>query len=152
MKTWIIVAHRTEAKIFSYDHRKNADIEFVTKLENPRGRLKAQDINADRPGIFSGAPAHASGLQRQESPTERVAQEFAKKISDYLELSRQRHIFTELILIADPYFLGLLRGNLTKPLIACVRREISKDLATVTGDDLKNRLWPQEPERSRQQL
>lgn len=144
MKTWIIVAHRTEAKIFSYDNRKNADVEFVTKLENPRGRLKAQDINADKPGVFSGAPSHGSGLERHESPTERIAQEFAKKIGDYLELSRQKQSFEELVLVADANFLGRLRGVLSKPLTACVARAISKDLGTVTGDDLKARLWPKE--------
>ena len=147
MKSWIIVAHRTEAKIFSYDNTKNSDVEFVTKLENPRGRLKAQDINADKPGVFSGAPSHASGLEKQESPTERIAQEFAKKIADYLELSRQKQSFAELVLVADPHFLGRLRGVLTKSLAACVVRTVSKDLGTVTGDDLKDRLWPKEQEQ-----
>lgn len=142
MKTWIVVASRTEAKVFEYANKKNSDVEFVMKMENPRGRLKAQDINADKPGVFLSLTTHGTRLVKPQSPTERVAQEFAKKVSEFLEGSRQKSLFDDLVLIADPHFLGRLRGSFTKKLRQCVSKEIVKDLGAATASDIKNRLWP----------
>ena len=142
MKTWIVVAHRTGAKIFSYEHKNGSTVDFVAKLDNPRGRLKAQEINADKPGVFSSLMAHGTRLVKQQSPTERIAQEFAKKIVDYLEEARRNHSFDDLVLIADPHFLGRLRLLTGKSLKNCIAREVCKDLTGVTSAEIKNRLWP----------
>ena len=143
MKTWIVVANRSEAKIFTYNNR---EVEFVFKLENPRGRLKSGDINADRAGFFTaGGTMHGSDRSSQQSPTERVAQEFAKTLSDNLEESRIKADFEEMVLIADPHFLGLLRNTLSKDLRRLVSREIPKDLGAVTSEQIQERLWPEEP-------
>ncbi|MEK2645045.1 host attachment protein [Bdellovibrio sp. BCCA] len=143
MKTWIVVACRTEAKVFEYANKQSSDVEFVTKLENPRGRLKAQEINADKPGVFSSVMSHGTRLVGPQSPTERVAQEFAKKISDFLEISRQQGAFDDLVLFADPHFLGRLRSAFTKKLRQCVSKEITKDLGAVTTEEIRIRLWPE---------
>lgn len=142
MKTWIVVSHRTEAKIFSYEHKNGSAVKFVTKLDNARGRLKAQEINADKPGAFSSLMAHGTRLVKQQSPTERVAQEFAKKIVEYLEDAKRNHLFDELVLIADPHFLGRLRLLAGKSLKTCIVRELSKDLTGATSVEIQNRLWP----------
>lgn len=143
MKTWIVVANRSEAKIFNYDNR---EVQFVEKLENPRGRLKAGDINADRPGSFSPmSTSHGSGRESQVSPTERVALEFANEVSVLLEDRRQKNDFEDVVLIADPHFLGLLRTALTKDIRKMVSREIPKDLGAVTTDQIHERLWPEQP-------
>jgi protein required for attachment to host cells len=145
MKTWIVVANRTEAKIFYSDPKQNRDVEFINKLENPRGRLKAGDINADRPGAFSPmATGHGSGREAQVSPTERVAQEFVKEIVTHLDAGRTQNQFEELVLIADPHFLGLMRNQMSKELKKLVSREEAKDLAVVTSDELQERLYPQQ--------
>lgn len=148
MKTWIVVVNRVEAKVFEYANKKDSEVEFVTKLENPRGRLKAQEINADKPGIFSSLLSHGTRLVKPQSPTERIAQEFAKKVSHFLEESRQNHNFDDLVLIADPAFLGKMRSHFSRDLRQVISREIPKDLGTVTRDELKNRLWPKQPRSS----
>lgn len=143
MKTWIVVVNRSEAKIFTYDNKPNHAVEFVKKLDNPKGRMKAQDINADRPGIFSNRVAHGPRLVKAETPTQHVAQEFAKRVTVFLEDSLQSNQFDNVIIISEPNFLGRLRNLFSKELSATVSREISKDLSIVTRDELKNRLWPE---------
>lgn len=145
MKTWIVVASRTEAKVFEYGNRKNSEVEYVTKLENPRGRLRAQDINADKPGVFSSQMLHGTRLEKPQSPTERVAQEFAKKVADYLDQERQKKSFDNLVLFADPHFLGRMRSSFSKKLREVVAKEVTKDLGAVTTTEIKNRLWPEMP-------
>lgn len=143
MKTWIVVVNRSEAKIFEFNNKPNNEVEFVKKLDNPKGRMRAQDINADKPGIFSNRVAHGPRLVKRETPIQHVAQEFAKKVSDYLEASLMNESFDDLIIIAEPNFLGRLRNLFSKELSSCVSREISKDLRIVTRDALKTRLWPE---------
>ena len=142
MKTWIVVANRTEAKVFKYLHKKESHVEFITSLKNPRGRLRAIAINADRPGAFANLETHGARLVKAQSPTERVAQEFAKKVSTFLEEQMQNAQFDDLVVISDPHFIGRLRGLFSKELKRMISREIIKDLMAVTAHDLEERLWP----------
>ncbi|MGZ3772664.1 MAG: host attachment protein [Pseudobdellovibrionaceae bacterium] len=145
MKTWIIVVNRSEARIFSYDNKPNSEIQFVRKLDNPKGRLKAQDINASKPGILSTPSIHGPRLEKAETPTQHVAQEFAKRVTEFLDVSLQRKDFDNVIVIAEPNFLGRLRNLFSQQLNSRVSREISKDLNLniVTRNEIKQRLWPE---------
>lgn len=149
MKTWIVVANRSAAKFFSTDPQRGASVEYVSKLENPRGRLRNGDINADKPGAF-GLPGtgHGSGRSGPQSPIERVAQEFALEVVAALSTAKSMQQFEQLILIADPHFLGILRNTLTKELTRLVVREEAKDLSLVTAEEVRDRLWPEEPSRA----
>lgn len=137
-KIWIAIVNRTEAKIFTY---KNHEVQFLTKLENPRGRLKDGDINADKPGYFAGANGHGSNRVRKHSPVERVAQDFVLEVIELLEACRLKSEFEELIVVADPHMLGQLRSSYSKDLKRTVRREITRDLANSTVDDIQSRLF-----------
>lgn len=148
MKTWIVVANRTGVKVFEYLNKNGSQVQFVTKIENPRGRLRAGDINADKPGDWKsllGAGTQLTKLEKQQTPTERIAQEFAKKVTDFLESEQKLHKFNNLVLISDPHFLGRLRAAFSKELKRCVVKEVAKDLGTVTTQELQDRLWPQGP-------
>lgn len=148
MKTWILVANRTEAKIFEYQNKNDSRVQYVTKLENPRGRLRAGDINADKPGDWKslmGAGTQLTKLEKQQTPTDRVAQEFAKKVTEFLDSELKQQKFNNLVLISDPHFLGRLRGLFSKELKRSIIKEVTKDLGAVTTQELEDRLWPQGP-------
>lgn len=143
MKTWIIVVNRVEAKIFESDSKKRREIYYLNKLENPRGRLKAHEIDADKPGIFASVLSFGSRFVGTQSPTDRISQMFAKRVVQFLEQARQGGEFDDLILIAEPQFLGKLRNLYSRDLKDVVTKEIPKDLGPqITGKDLKKRLWP----------
>nr|BFD59236.1 host attachment protein [Bdellovibrio sp. CKG001] len=150
MKTWIVVVNRCEAKIFVSDRRgnKGGDVQFVEKLENPRGRLKAIDIDADRPGFMPSSNIYGGRLAKKQSPPERISEMFAKKVAARLEEARLKNAFQDLVLIAPPAFLGKVRQNFSRSLRECILREIPKDITqTATGFDLKERIWPEEQAR-----
>lgn len=140
METWILVANRAEARIFAYPSNKKSQMRFLRKIENPRGRLKAQDINADKPGVFSSVYAYGSKLESEQSPTERVAEEFAKTIATQLEHEKSHNNFEKLIVIADPTFLGLLRSKMSRDLHRHVIQEVAKDLGAVSTNEMHERL------------
>jgi protein required for attachment to host cells len=132
MKTWIAVLNRTEARFFETTQLDGKDFKLVTKLENPRGRLRSGDINADRPGASpSDGHAYPSGYTNHEDPVERVAHMFALSISDYLDKGRNDHLYDDLVLVGEPHFLGKMKAALTKQTFNTVTRTLTKDLVNI---------------------
>ena len=154
MKTWVAVVNRCEARLFEINEktptingRNHNKLKLGKKIENPRGRLKNGEINADRPGfsrssfIFSG-----TRLTKSQEPTDRVAEMFAKSVSEELEKSHNEHLFENLILVIEPHFLGKVRAALSKKMFNTIRDTLHKDLAHVADHDLASFIWPKETE------
>jgi protein required for attachment to host cells len=142
MTTWIAVCNRTEARVFQTNHRDGKDLKLITKLENPRGRLKNQDINADKPGSSMGTKfSYPVQMTNTQEPTERVAQIFAKDISQVLEKGRVDHAYDDLVLVGEPHFLGIIRSSLSRPTYNTVKRTLRKDLVNVPDHQLHEYLF-----------
>lgn len=141
MKRWIAVINKTEARFFSAQNPQATDLTFISKLENPKGRLRSGDINADKPGFFaSGSSTHGGHMTSVQSPVERVAENFAKEIVAHLEHALSMNEFAELTLIVEPRFLGVIRSAMSKELSSKVTREIPKDLRQVSTEQVRSRL------------
>ncbi len=145
MKTWVAVVNRSEARIFEINEKEKNKLKLVVKMENPKGRLKNSEINADRPGVnaFSFAYSQTS-LTKSQEPTDRVAQVFAKSISKELEKAFNAHLFQNLILVVEPRFLGKIRAALSKQTYERVLTTLHKDLVHVADHDLHQYIWPKE--------
>jgi protein required for attachment to host cells len=65
---------------------------------------------------------------------------FAKQIGRYLEQARQQQRYDELVLIAPPKFLGVLRKELDNEVEKLVADELPKDLSWFNGRDLERYL------------
>lgn len=146
MKTWIAVVNRCEARLFETNEKNGVTekkLKLVKRLENPKGRLKKQDINADRPGSFSGSFTYSgTSLENNQDPTERVAQLFAKSISEELERGANQHLYDKLILVSEPNFLGKVRAALSKKTANVISDTLHKDLIHVPDHDLPQFIWP----------
>lgn len=138
----IVVANRTQARFFSYDSNKRNEIEYLGKIENPRGRLRNRDINADKPGSYLGNATHRSSWEKKQAPIERVAEDFARQVTDVLELEKEN--FEGLVMVAPPDFLGQMRSFISRDLSHRVVKEIAKDLGAVSNEEVLSRMW-QEP-------
>lgn len=138
--TWILVAHRAGARLFETGDPVHG-LRLVRAIEHPDGRKRNFDINSDRPGrSFArvGGARHAMG--KDHSPTEQVALRFARRLADLLEKARVRNRFGQLVLVAEPRFLGEIRAALSAPALALVVAEIDKDLCGVAQRDLPRHL------------
>jgi protein required for attachment to host cells len=91
--------------------------------------LHDRDLMSDRPGrsyeSFGGA-RHA--LEREDDPRHREAVRFARRVARRLDEARRKDEFENLVVVAGPPFLGLLRAAMSQPTKACIAREIRKDL------------------------
>ncbi|MNY74928.1 Protein required for attachment to host cell [compost metagenome] len=65
---------------------------------------------------------------------------WARHIVDFLDLHRRKNDFSDLNLIVEPHFLGVIRGCMNKELEQLVTREIAKELRPVTAEAVQQRI------------
>jgi len=124
----ILVADQAEA-VFYDSSSLTAAPQEVARITDPVAHLHDRDLMSDRPGrsyeSFGGA-RHA--LQREDDPRHREAVRFARRVARRLDEARRKDEFENLVVVAGPPFLGLLRAAMSQPTKACIAREIRKDL------------------------
>jgi protein required for attachment to host cells len=79
-------------------------------------------------------------MSKKEHADERVASDYARHIASMLKHYRAENRFSDLVLVAEPGFLGLLRDSLDGPTGKCVLDTVNKDLAQVHARDLTSHL------------
>jgi protein required for attachment to host cells len=138
--TWIVAADASRARILQVADRDRR-LEELEDLLNPEGRLKDGELAADARGRWSGPDRPGGNAMHEEvSPSEHVAEVFAKRIGDYLEKARTEHRYEQLYLVAPPKFLGVLRRKLDRDVEKLVVQELPKDLSGLRIQDLQEQL------------
>lgn len=132
--TWVVVANAIECDIYKRTNN-GKDLQEITKLTHPEGRLSAQNLKEGKPGrsFESGPKSFQRHTKNTEvSPHSQELTIFAKQIIAFLEHNRTTHSFDKLILVAEPHFLGILNKNLNEHLASLVTFSIHKDLVNAT--------------------
>ena len=139
-KSWIIVASRDEARVFS---RETATSHLFLELDigNLFGRLRTGDINRDKAGASTdnrmrGRHAYST----EEDPRDRLLKSFYREILEQVRLAFIAKRFDTLVLVAEPRLLGMLRALLPEMLQRVVTKEVSKDLSFAPVHSLERRL------------
>jgi protein required for attachment to host cells len=136
----IVVADQGEAIFYDTPTLRSLPKE-VARITDPAAHLHDRDFSSDRPGrtyeSFGGA-RHA--LERENDPRSREAARFAKRIARRLDEARRKAEYENLIVVAGPAFLGLMREQLSKPTRECVVCEIRKDLVHSPVSALRSHL------------
>jgi protein required for attachment to host cells len=125
------VANQAGARIFEHP-AAGAGLTLVEEIDHPEGRLKSREIDTDRAGAaFESAAPGVRAMGREESAHERVAADFARKLAATLTASRNGGRFDQLVIVADPHLLGLLRRAMDVPTSSRIKRTLPKNLAHV---------------------
>ncbi|MEQ8660814.1 MAG: host attachment protein [Gammaproteobacteria bacterium] len=133
---WLVVADRSGARIMAVRDGGKV-LEPRVTLEHPEGRLQDRQIDSDRPGrSFDSGGEGRHAMTREESASERIAADFAREIASHLDKARGAGRLDELVLVAEPRFLGLLRDAVDKHTAGCVIASVDKDLAHLAPDEL----------------
>jgi protein required for attachment to host cells len=138
--TWILVANRAGARLFE-NTGPGQGLSFKQEFPHTEGRLKNQEIISDRQG--QAADTRGGGHHSYENavePVEHLAQQFAKYLAQQLEHGRTEKRYEQLILVAEPRFLGHLRAVLSGPLLAMVIASVDKDLGDIEARDLAGHI------------
>jgi protein required for attachment to host cells len=136
----IVVADQAEA-IFYDTTSLQARPSEVGRISDPVAHLHEQDMVSDRPGrghASVGGARHA--MELEDEPRRQEAVRFAKRIARRLDEARRKGEFEELIVVAGPPFLGVMRQQLSRPTRQRVVHEIRKDLVHGTVESLRRHL------------
>lgn len=137
----IVVADRAEAIFYDMNSLQSRPRE-VAHIVDPAARLHERELASDRPGrsharVGTARYAMDAGL---DHPRHHEAVRFARRISRRLDGARRKGEFEELIVVAGAPFLGLVRGQLSRPTRRCVVHEIRKDLVHSPVEGLRRSL------------
>lgn len=121
VKHWYLVANRAEARV--YEGQLNGDFHFVKRFQNPRGVLSEVKLANDSVG-------------RKKD----VAAGFAKQLAQFLDKSAQEKIFTDLVILAEPHFAGLIQRKFSKRVKTMIRESLRNEWSQGSDEELQNFL------------
>lgn len=135
---YVVVAASGRARILKRSGPRRApQLLEIDRLERDGAHLHARDLTTDLTGRLNTTGARVSfgprstmrhGAQSDYDPHAVQIERFARRLAARLRQLRQQDRMEELVLIAEPRFLGLLRRELAAPLRHLVTREVARDL------------------------
>ena len=144
--TWVLVADSSRARIFLAANARGSLREIET-LTHPASRLHEQQLTSDLPGrTFDsfGQGRHAKDLQ--VDPKQHEALIFVKQISDRLDKAREEGELDQLIIIAAPALLGMMRKQLSPTTAALVTLEMDKNITLLNAKEIRQHLPTELPQ------
>lgn len=138
--TWILVANNTNARIFTAETPSSPLIE-LEGFNHSQSRLHDRELTADLPGKIKN-PGESGGhaFEQPTDPKEHEAQLFAKELADFLSAAHNEDKFRQLLVVAEPSFLGWLRHELADHVKKTVAFELDKNLVKAEPAEIRDHL------------
>jgi protein required for attachment to host cells len=140
---WILLASRSRARLFQ--RAAPLDVpELLSDLSHPEGRFKNQELDTDRPGMTyaSWGGGGPSAMPASESAKEHDAKQWAATIVQGVSVARKRGEYDQLLVVAEPRFLGYLREAMDGATTESVVGWVHKNLDQEEGRELWEHLGP----------
>ena len=137
--TYIVVADNVRARIFTAE-TPSSSLQELDALAHMEGRLHDREMTSDLPGKIKGEGSIGHAFEQPTDPKKHEASLFAHRIAGYLEDARNDKKFEQLLIIAEPSFLGLLRNQMPEQLKKLVCFELDKNITTHSVDDIRKHL------------
>ena len=130
--TWVVVADNERARFLTKKPGEKILIE-IDDLVHPEARIHERDLSSDKPGrSYDSGGSGRHSMEQKTDIKKHDALTFAGCIADRLEQGRNDHEYQQLVLIAPPEFLGLLRKQLSDQCTKLVKQTFDKDLSLET--------------------
>jgi protein required for attachment to host cells len=137
--TWIVVADSTRARIFTAD-TPSSTLEEIENFSHEEGRLHDREMTSDLPGRIKSSDGSGHAFEQPTDPKKHETDNFAHRIAHYLEDAHNANRFEQLLIVAAPAFLGLLRNHLPEQIKKLVRFELDKDITMQSAADIRQHL------------
>ena len=130
---WILVANQAEAQIYS-SGQLPGNLLLVDVLANKEGTTYPRELISDAPGrAFNSTGSGRHAMEPNTGVKEEQRRRFVKEMADRLQAAHLKGDFAQLVLLAAPAVLGVIRKSLAVDLKKIVIKEIPKD---VIGQDV----------------
>ena len=138
---WYVVANRVHAGLYVETSEKT--FQPILHLFDQQARMSEKNLDSDAPGSSVSSAGSGSihhSLDRRFHTREQHAIQFARRISEHLEQMRQQGRYDELVLVAEPKFLGLLKSSLSKGTLSRVKDELPSELNAPSDQLLRGQI------------
>ncbi len=137
--TWILVADTTHARVFTAATPSSA-LEEIEDLTHTAGRLHDRELTTDLPGKIKSADNGGHAYEQPTDPKKHEADTFALQVVQHLEAAHNANKFKQLLIVAEPSFLGLLRKHLPEQIKNLVSLELDKNVTNQSAADIRGHL------------
>ena len=137
-KAWIMVCDGKKAIYLENTGTANHP-QLDMRQVHQHDDLPSHEINSDGPGRTSGAAGKRSSMDDGDAH-DLQEQRFLKAMCERLEKFHVKFHFQDLILVAPPRALGVLRKVLPHQLKSILRAEVEKDLVNLSVHDITHHL------------
>lgn len=146
--TWILVADASRARLFKYAGF-GAALEELAAWQHPKSRARNSELMADRPGRVAQShagphPGHGSrsGMEPDLSARDQEHVHFARELAAELAKGLHSKAYGQLVLVANPEFLGTLRHVSDEQVLKHTIASVDKDYTALPTRDLEDKLKP----------
>ncbi len=138
--TWILVANQAEAQIYS-SKQLSGELTLEKTLTNEEGAAHTRDLISDAPGrAYNRTGPGRHGMEPDTGVKEEGRRKFVKEITELLESTYLKGGFSQLVILAAPAVLGVIRKTLSDGLARIVVKEIPKDVIGQSMDKIQGQL------------
>ena len=138
MTTWILVADESRARLFKAQ-AKDGQLEEIADIAHPEGRMHEGEMTRDRlPRTQESVGGARHAIEPHTSVEDKVSLEFARELAERLEHGRVDHAYDELVLVAAPRFLGVLRATIGHEVSKLVVKSIDKGITRSTPEQIRS--------------
>lgn len=137
--TWILVADSTRARIFTTES-SSSPLEEIEDFSHTEGRLHDREITSDLPGKIKSVGGGGHAFEQPTDPKKHEAENFAHRVAQFLVDAHNENRFEQLLIVAAPSFLGLLRNHLPEQIKQLVRFELDKEITMLSAADIRQHL------------
>ena len=136
---WIVVSDAARARLFSRDAEHK--LTLVDTLKHTESEAHDGDLRTGGKGeIHDSGGSGQHQADPQTTTSEKHADIFAKQVTDRLKSGLNDDAFKELVIVADPSFLGRLRDHMDNPLRDTVRKTLDKNWAQHDQQQIEKQL------------
>jgi protein required for attachment to host cells len=140
-RRWYLLANRVSATL--YEDLPDAPFTFVERMKNSKGHALERQLDSDRPGMMrssAGSGTIHHGMDKTFRHHELAAVHFAKAIAKKLLARKRAMKFSELVIAAEPHFLGLIRQELAPELRSLISHEVNREYLEGGDQDMRNAI------------
>ena len=136
---WIVVSDAARARLISRDAEHK--LTLVDTLKHSESEAHEGDLRTGGKGeIHDSGGSGQHQADPQTTTSEKHADIFAKQVTERLKSGLNDDAFKELIIVADPSFLGRLRDHMDNPLRDTVRKTLDKNWAQHDTQQIEKQL------------
>jgi protein required for attachment to host cells len=140
LKTWIVVADGANARFLMWRGLKSGAT-GISGHTFERDSPPTHELGTDRPGRVHDSTGHARhAIQPRTDSHDEQEKAFLRLVMRRLHEAFDSGAFDDVVLIAPPRALGVLRNKLPAQLSKCVVLEIDKDLTKHTDEAVSDML------------